>query len=328
MIYTILKYPYVFALTLLKMTAQLFWGFEVWPRHSYLRNSFNPGKSDLDISIYTSKPKSTKSFIRFYKLFKMVFPFLGELYIYDDEIIFFIRKNSLNGFELMRDPLFLKKFSISVEGEKFFSKASAIVFITKALVNDWHNLCNLPEKRIKKWAEHFSDVSINLKKFSGLNISLPLNEQRLLPSIFSHITNLFETESESRSKLLRSRLRMLVNLILETQNDIHSNDWLTPLLNNPLEGALLNSLFIPSICNLRMSHIELEPQFERVLIAQIDWLTLNKVRTYKTNRQLSTLRRTLENLQFICQHHKKKEIYSPLQQKISEALRLIDRPNQ
>lgn len=305
--YFILRLPYTIVLYYLTFISKVFWNYIVWPRHSYLRKSFQPLFSDLDLSIHISNPYRIKSFLRFYSFNKFFFPFLGELYIYDSNVISYLKKYPMNGFEISRDPLFIKKFSLNLNTSEYFTKFYAISFLFRNMLIDLYKIKKNPTSRIKKWKDHFSEVELNLNYYSSTPVKLQLNEEFLLRSILSQITNLYQCSSIDEAELIRSYLKIFTDICLESKKDSDFSSWLLPLLNKPLEYEILNSFFILYTCFLRDPKLHLNLKSQSVLISQIDSILLHKIRSFRSMTDLQTPLQTLENLEFIC----KQQISNP-----------------
>ncbi len=129
---------------------------KVWPRNSFVTKKIVAAMSDLDLTIIITKIGQEKVVTRKYKFLKIIFPFLGEMNIYDKKpVLNFIEL--ANSYELDRDPHLLEEFSFHKKATPY----EKIVFFCKILESDQENLKSIPEYRRKKWEKHLRDLNIN-----------------------------------------------------------------------------------------------------------------------------------------------------------------------
>lgn len=176
--------------------AFLFFGVQVTTRHSFLSPEFIPLKSDIDFSFYCKSISSVRKLKHLYSLFKLIFPFFGEFYVYTDKNLNFINTNNFNLFEENRDPLLKNKNLV----KKKYSKPAAQAFLLNAVINDFKNLSQNKSHRLIKWNKHFSDIN------SALNLNLNLNPKNLLNSILTNIVNLDNNTSKQNAEIKVSKL--------------------------------------------------------------------------------------------------------------------------
>lgn len=282
----------------LKLFARLFWGYDVWPRHSFLTEAFTPGVSDLDLSVYAADPKQMSSFLRFYSFQKKIFPFLGEIFIYDPINISLIKSYQLNGFELERDRIFLSMFHIT-ESDMSFSKSSAAVFLFQTLLNDFHKIEQNSHSRLKKWKHHFEEINQKLRLTNSSEV-LAIKNESLLLSICTAITNLLPAANLQEAQEFRLALRSLSHICLQSLKDDNFADWVYPLFDKESPKNLIDSFFIEYFCSNLAEIPILNSKFESVLESQIKLILLRSLRNdprerHKAKIFLNQIVRLLEN---------------------------------
>jgi len=275
-IHFFLSIPYHIVLAKLKFFARLFWGYDVWPRHSFLTDAFAPGFSDLDLSVYASDPNKISSFLKFYSLQKKLFPFLGEIFVYDPINVSLIKTHQLNGFELERDPIFLSKFNIT-ESEMSFKKSSAAVFLFQTLLNDFHKIEKNSYSRLNKWKNHFEQINHKLRLANSSEV-LAIKNQSLLLSICTAITNLIPATNLNEAQEIRLTLRTLSHLCLQGSKDDNFADWVQPLFQKETPNNLIYSFFIEYFCSNTTKIPILNSKFESMLESQIELILLRALR--------------------------------------------------
>lgn len=151
------RVPYVMAWRVVQMLAR-FSGLsgQVWARNSFVLGPFNPGFSDIDLTLCSENPAiqlKENFFFNSYKYFRKCWPFLGEINYIRREQLSFILENH-NYFELMRDP---KLLGCSLK-QRAPDRFSAAIFLLRQLESDLQNLNHSPLKREAKWKRHFSVI--------------------------------------------------------------------------------------------------------------------------------------------------------------------------
>lgn len=140
-----------------------------WSRNSYHHKRIVPGISDIDftiININTLGFSQLNLFLSFYHFVKKIIPILGEINIYQHEMVGLTEK-WLNPFELRRDPKL--KFYLAAKPEDTFNR---FTYLLRMLESDAKNLKHRASLRLKKWNFHLSET--------GLAPQSQLNSQALL----------------------------------------------------------------------------------------------------------------------------------------------------
>ena len=301
-LYFILKWPYQLTLVLIVFVARVIWNIEVWPRHSYVLKSFVPGKSDLDLSIYTNDNKKLKSFLKFYLILKKIIPFLGELAIYSPEIIQYLKKFDLNGFEISRDPILIKKFNLDVNKADNESIEKAFVYMLMLLINDFHKLKSNAKSRFPKWTQHFEQIKKSSFIDEKIKSNLEINKELMLFSIFSALVILSSSNKEPLQ--LRTRLRMYIDLLLD--NSLEDRDrWLRPLISDSQSQFYV--YFVEYLCHVEATRPQLEDYELKYIVAQVDWFILKMLKysvdTFNLNEDISRIEHVKKDLLIFTQQH-------------------------
>ncbi|MEQ1722790.1 MAG: hypothetical protein ABL930_06410 [Pseudobdellovibrio sp.] len=206
---------------------------------------------------------------------RKIIPFLGELYIYDQNSIAFIKTYTGNGFELDRDPLFLKRFDIELSS-KSFGRNEAATYLLMALVNDLHKIAKDSDSRIKKWKYHFSHVNSVFSEKEIPGPRLEINEQTLVFSILSAIVNLSSPSSSNQATLLRAKLKLYIEILPKAEVTLNFIDLIKPLLSQ--ENVELFTYFIEYTASIEgFTPLLTEPQFDTAS-SQIEWVILRLIR--------------------------------------------------
>lgn len=320
-----LRLAYYLAYAKLKFVSYLFWNIKIWPRHSFLTDAFVPMKSDLDLTAYVSDFKSLKSYLKFYNLYKKFFPLIGELNIYTDECIRFIKKNCVNGYELERDPLLIRRFSLDLNSNKYFSREKAISYLLLALINDLHKIKRNPASRIKKWKYHFDHVNSSLSRHK-INIKpLALNENSLIFSIITAIVNLTDPSSTKQAELLRSKIRIYLEFLPQANNTPNFIDFISPIIIDENADILCCFIEYLSIAVVALPTIS-ESQF-KIMTSQIDWVALRFLKQSYCEKDIKNAISTLENFtKIINQLNQKSEFeVAEILSKISAASEILNK---
>lgn len=249
----------------------MLWGIELWPRHSYLTSAFIPTKSDLDLTAYVSNLDSLNSYLKYYALMRKLVPFLGELNIYTDEAVNYIKSHHTNGFELERDPLLLSRFKIELS-QKYFTREKAVSYLLMALVNDLHKIAQNSDARIKKWKYHFAHVNTAFAQKGITARRLEMNESTLVFSVLTAIVNLSDISSAEEAQSIRAKLKLFIEMTPKAEITLNFTDLVKPLLLQ--ENTELFTYFIEYTTKIEGFVPKLtEPQFE-ITVSQIDWVIL------------------------------------------------------
>lgn len=284
----------------LKLVSQLLWGIEIWPRHSYLTSAFIPTKSDLDLTAYVSNLDSLNSYLRYYAFMRKLVPFLGEISIYTDEGVNYIRRHSTNGFELERDPLLLSRFKIELSA-KYFTREKAVSYLLMALINDLHKIAANSDARIKKWKYHFAHVNTAFAEKGIAARRLEMNESTLVFSVLTAIVNLGDISSAEEAQNLRAKIKLFMEMTPKAEVTLNFIDLVKPLLND--ENTELFTYFIEYTAGISNFVPKLtEPQFE-IAASQIDWVILrllkqnySQVTTVESIKKLNAFKSFVESL--------------------------------
>lgn len=288
-----IRLAYIAAYAKLKFVSQVVWGIEIWPRHSFLTEAFIPLKSDLDLTAYVSNPDSLKSYLRYYRTYKKLLPFIGELNVYNSDSIVFIKNKDMNGFELERDPILISRFRLDLNNSKYFSREKAASYLLMALVNDLHKLKADPGARLKKWNYHFAHVNTTLLK-QGVSARMAvLDETTLIFSIITAIVNLANPDSTKHAELLRAKIRLFLELLPQAQNTPNFIDLISPTVTD--ENADVYGYFVEYLATTGAALPKLnEIQFE-MMSEQIKWVAFRFLKqSFAENEIKIALKRIVE----------------------------------
>ncbi|MBX9766760.1 MAG: hypothetical protein K2X47_05765, partial [Bdellovibrionales bacterium] len=191
------KLPYEAALAALRITIRLELkerAPEIWPRHSFLSNSFVPFVSDLDLTFWFATKPDQGLFQRALRIFnrtKRVFPILGE-------INFYVASEAPNLFELAnlyeirRDPILWTRLGFD---DRKADLNERIVFWLRCLDSDRKGLSSIPHFRQKKWA-HYAELA-----------QIPLSPELSFTSALKDgIATLVEFSDSERQTMLQNLL--------------------------------------------------------------------------------------------------------------------------
>lgn len=269
-LHPLIRLAYLAAYAKLKFVSQIVWGIEIWPRHSFLTNAFIPLKSDLDLSAYVSNLDSLNSYLRYYRGYKKLLPFIGELNVYTPDTIDFIKSKDVNGFELERDPILVSRFNIDLSNKKYFSRGKAVSYLLMALVNDLHKLKADPKARLKKWNYHFAHVNSALLKHEISAKMVVLDEATLIFSIITAIVNLGSPASTKQAELLRTKIRFFLELLPQAESTPNFIDIVSPFIvdeNADVYGYFVEYLATAGVALPVMSQFQFE-----IMSEQIKWV--------------------------------------------------------
>ncbi len=233
----------------------------LWPRNSYVLGSLEPGYSDVDLTLCFNERVSFKTmsyFIQGANWFRKICPLLGEINMYRG----LPRKEFLkqhNYFELMRDPLLLA----SVDFVRTPSPEEAAVFLLRQLEKDINQISQFPEKRIKKWQSHFSQIDSKIPELE-IKKRFPLRSDTLLTSIQFAIMHALEVANPVIQADVHEKLNFYLELIRCKVNLYQARTLWTQsawwVCFSPMQK------FIHEIPPLPMSDIQI-----KVFAAQIRW---------------------------------------------------------
>ena len=149
------RWPYDGLLELIRFCAKLFDPrFEVWTRNSLQLGYFEPGYSDLDLTLYSPDSKtSVQKFLKFYSFLRSWIPFLGEINCYNPQKLAELKVFG-NLFEAQRDPLLFQKMNWGRNP----TTVEAAVFLLRQFEKDVHQIEQYPERRLRKWNHHLELV--------------------------------------------------------------------------------------------------------------------------------------------------------------------------
>lgn len=270
-LHPLLRLPYILVFAKLKLVSQLIWGIELWPRHSYLTSAFIPTKSDLDLTAYVSNLDSLNSYLKYYSFMRKLVPFLGELSVYTEESVNYIKTHQTNGFELERDPILLSRFKIELN-QKYFTREKAVSYLLMALINDLHKIVKNSDARIKKWKYHFAHVNTAFAEKGITAPRLEINESTLVFSVLTAVVNLSDVSSAEEAQGLRAKLKLFMEMTPKAEITLNFIDLVKPLMVQ--ENTELFTYFIEYTSGIEGFVPKLtEPQFE-ISASQIDWVIL------------------------------------------------------
>lgn len=165
------KFIYLMAYSSFKLTLKLVCNVDVWIRHSFIEPTFVPFKSDLDLSVYIKNISDEDKFLKVYKIFKFIFPFLGEVNALSTDKIKILSEHNLNDLYLKRDPILCKKIDLI---KRKVSNQDAVAYLLRFLKSDYKNVVYKPKKRFNKWLNHFDQIgsALDIKIYYEKNIDL------------------------------------------------------------------------------------------------------------------------------------------------------------
>ncbi len=260
------RLPYTFVLYTVRLFTWLLFRNHVlvWARNSYLKSSFTPFRSDLDLTLFVQS-SFVGDFSRVEKFGRKVIyyiPIVSEINLYFEinkaEIIRYI-----NPFELARDPWLVEKLGHSSKG----SHAQKVVFLLRMIESDLENLLLCPMKRIKKWSVHLNDVGEEMDFYA-----------------FSHNPIRYLLKVALKGYVTEENILDIETLLVS--GDIHDESML----------ALFPQKFGPFLRHL-------ESNLGEIVIAQVEWeifaqLTQSHLFSNGTvNAHLGHLRRVLSRLE-------------------------------
>lgn len=300
-LHPLIRLAYIAAYAKLKFVSQIVWGIEIWPRHSFLTKAFIPLKSDLDLTAYVSNLDSLNSYMRFYRIYKKVLPFIGELNVYTPDLINFIKNKDVNGFELERDPILVSRFHIDLSKGKYFSREKAASYLLMALVNDLHKLKADPGARLKKWNYHFEHVNASLLK-RGISAKMAvLNEQTLIFSIITTIVNLGNPASAKQAELLRTKIRLFLEFLPQADTTPNFIDLISPAItdeNADVYGYFVEYLATTGVSLPAMSQLQFEMMSE-----QIKWVAFRFLKQSYGENDCQIASRLVDELSALIQQY-------------------------
>ncbi len=243
---------YLFVFYIFKYTCKLF-GIRVWTRNSILNNSFRAFKSDLDISAYFKNTRDENMFLYIYKMYKNLFPWLGEVNAYDTKKIELIKNGDFNILLLERDPQLIEILNLSRSN---CSTYDATTFLIRAVQSDYHNLQQNPLRRILKWENHI--IAVNKKLDAHF---LMIGKADILSQILNIVLNISQTEKQYEKYQLAMALEMFKNnhLIEHTREYLSNEKVVWKYL--PQEIYRNKNLNVPI----------LDPSEVLYLISQVQW---------------------------------------------------------
>lgn len=302
-LHPLIRLAYIAAYAKLKFVSQIVWGIEIWPRHSFLTNAFIPLKSDLDLSAYVSNLDALNSYLLYYRGYKKLLPFIGELNVYTPDLINFIKNKDVNGFELERDPILVNRFRIELNNKKYFSREKAVSYLLMALVNDLHKLKTDPKARLKKWNYHFEHVNTTLLKHEIPARTAVLDEATLVFSIITTIVNLGNPTSIKQAELLRAKIRLFLELLPQAENTPNFIDIVSPIITN--ENADVYGYFVEYLATTGVPLPQLSQlQFE-IMSEHIKWVAFRFLRQSFAEPEIKIALKRISELTGLAEQYQK-----------------------
>jgi len=184
---------------------------KIWPRNSYILNRLVFLKSDIDLTLFFAKKLDVNDLLKIQSAFFILnksMPLFSEFNVYDQSTNF----KYLNSCEKQRDIL----LQIPARPNTIAQK---VVFILRMIWGDKANLTSCPNKRVKKWQGHFTDLNLGeIKSINIENILLSFKEQ--LPENFSNfylkLVKLKITDINSINRFYLENVSQLKNFILSS----------------------------------------------------------------------------------------------------------------
>lgn len=170
--------------------------FELWPRNSFLTQSFSPFKSDLDLTLWIRGERSRqkdhwlRSVLGVLTRFRLL---PGEMNVYFESTAE-EQSQFANAFELTRDPVLLSKLKTTQQIEV----SAAHCFLLRMLENDAGGLLNPSPRSQKKWASYLNQVS----EFVVLNGKISQTTILSLIVDYNHPRNFDALKQEAKDTLL------------------------------------------------------------------------------------------------------------------------------
>lgn len=300
-LHPLIRLAYIAAYAKLKLVSQIVWGIEIWPRHSFLTKAFIPLKSDLDMTAYVSNLESLNSYLRYYRAYKKLLPFIGELNVYTPDLINYIKNKDVNGFELERDPLLVSRFQIDLTSAKYFSREKAASYLLMALVNDLHKLKADPNVRLKKWNYHFDHVNETLLKHGISSRAAILDEATLVFSIITAIVNLGNPASVKQAELLRTKIRLFLELLPQAEHTPNFIDLISPTItdeNADVYGYFVEYLATTGVALPLLSQLQFD-----IMSEQIKWVVFRLLKQSFAKRDIESACQRVAELKVLTEQY-------------------------
>lgn len=202
---SVLKLPFQVCFLLFKALAKICCSVEVTARHSFVANSFQPFKSDIDMTFFLESAEQELAMARLYRAGRRLFPYFGEYVRYNPRMISFLKQYPLNGYEIERDPALLARLGELNEAGLYFSNAYALTYLQAALLSDYKNLLHRPLSRVKKWRFHFDHVNRILKK------NLELDENDIIISVLTSLMRLSYSPDLQSGMIERAKIAVMLD---------------------------------------------------------------------------------------------------------------------
>jgi hypothetical protein len=184
----------------------------VWTRNTFKLGNYVPFISDIDITIVL-KAGAAENLLgkirKFHGGVRYYIPVIGELNLYRHEDLTHIGR-FMNHCELQRDPVFEKL--LAQEGYRPLREpnlAEKAVFVLRMLEYDWFRLKYEPEKRQRKWRQHFQAIGFS----SGASKEI-LDLGRVISKISDFVR---EFEPELRSQDIQNAIQSYIGALEKTQ---------------------------------------------------------------------------------------------------------------
>lgn len=226
-----------------------------WTRNSYRHKRIVPGISDIDFTILYSaqiEPSRLHQFLAFYQKLKKIIPILGEINVYQKEMLY-LTERWINPYELRRDPG-LQTFLTAYPENSF----NLFTYLLRMLESDAKYLKLNLKSRLKKWNFHLEETNQNplndlqieelINSISKLKpISYP--QEEISDFLFRYI---LEGTAKAYSYLRNKRSIKLFIILYPHRWLVHANGI------NDVEISLGAIKFLPEEINLILNQIQWE----------------------------------------------------------------------
>jgi len=264
----IFTFPYLLALRFLhwKMRKTLN-SRQIWPRNSFILGSFTPLVSDLDLTVLLESETSAvlfdqkkKEVQRSLQLGKKLFPWLGEANVYEEKILPLIQLFA-NPFELDRDPGLREKFSKYPPPK--YTREEGAVFLLRMLEADYQNLLHRPDKRLRKWRQHYRSIETRLPEVQ-MALQVPFDKRKPVNSLISAALHLAQEWNE----IIGAQARSWTEIYLELRS---KNLGLQHMAEITRSQKWWWILFPQKLCRFHSYAPGLPKESAGLFVAQIRW---------------------------------------------------------
>jgi hypothetical protein len=253
------RLPYLAALASLRTALRATWSgpIEIWSRNSLLTQSFTPGVSDLDLTVWLRHTPSRNDMACLRRVLtraRSVFPWIGEANVYVSSEIRALA-SLFNPLELARDPELRQRLGSA--SRTLPIEAEQTAFLARMLERDVEGLRLRSPTREAKWALHFEATGISKEALSG---SGPLLN-RILNTLFLRLDDGEPGQDERRRQYLAAMTDYLDGIALgpsKIDYGLGHRPWTYALFANRLCGAEPPPALSPRLAAVAASQVAWE----------------------------------------------------------------------